>query len=76
MGSPDRAANEDRFYYDQENLGGNSKKVRELLKELDSGIHDKLSLIKMLIIKCGEADGNYKKIKTYLIKDDIDNAEK
>ena len=50
--------------------------MRDLLKEIDSGIHDKVSLIKMLVIKCGEADANYKKIKTFLIKDDIDNAEK
>jgi hypothetical protein len=50
--------------------------VRELLKELDSGIHDKVSLLKMLIIKCGEADSNYKKIRQYLIKGDINNAEK
>lgn len=50
--------------------------MREILKELDSGIHDKLSLIKMLIIKCSEADSNYKKIKIAINKGDPSNAEK
>jgi hypothetical protein len=46
------------------------------LKELNTGIHDKVSLLKMLILKCGEADNNYKKIKQYLNKGDVNTAEK
>lgn len=46
------------------------------MKELDSGIHDKVSLIKLLIIKCGEADSNYKKIKMLMGKGDYSKAEK
>lgn len=79
FGSPDRAGVEDRLYYggDQsDNNGGNSKEVREILKELDSGIHDKISLIKMLIIKCSEADSNYKKIKLAINKGEVNTAEK
>jgi hypothetical protein len=47
-----------------------------MLKEIDGGIHDKVSLLKMLIIKCGEADSSYKKIKQFLVKSDIPSAEK
>lgn len=58
------------------NQGGNSKEVREALKELDSGIHDKLSLIKMLIIKCSDADSNFKKIKKALSQGEYSTADK
>lgn len=54
----------------------NTKEMKEILKELNSGIHDKVSLIKMLIIKCTEADSNYKKIKACLNKADLNAAEK
>jgi hypothetical protein len=50
--------------------------VRELLKELDTGIHDKVNLLKMILLKCGDASGNYKKIKTLLNKGDINSSEK
>lgn len=81
FGSPDRSGIEDRLYYGgvadfSDNNGGNSKEVKELLKELDSGIHDKISLIKMLIIKCSEADSNYKKIKFAINKGEVNNADK
>ena len=33
-----------------------SKAIRESLKELDNGIGEKMSLLKMLVIKCDEAD--------------------
>jgi hypothetical protein len=69
---------EDRLYYgtSEENNGGNSKEVKEILKELDGGIHDKVSLIKMLIIKCSEADGNYKKIRQALNKGEPNVVDK
>lgn len=50
---------------------GSTKEMKDILKELNSGIHDKVSLIKMLIIKCTEADANYKKIKASLNKADL-----
>ena len=71
--SPDRSAAPDDFF---EYQGNNSKEVREIIKELNGGIHDKVSLIKMLIIKCTEADANYKKIKHYINKADPNNAYK
>ena len=54
----------------------NTKEMRDILKELNSGIHDKVSLIKMLIIKCTEADANYKKIKNCLNKADLNGVDK
>lgn len=73
FGSPDRSAAPDQA---DQNASGNSREIREMLKELDTGIHDKLSLIKMLIIKCSDADSAYKKIKQALNKGDVNQAEK
>jgi hypothetical protein len=50
--------------------------VRELLKELDQGVHSKVQILKMLTVKCSDADSTYKKIRQYLIKGDITQAEK
>jgi hypothetical protein len=50
--------------------------VRDLLKELDSGVHDKLSMLKMIAVKCGDADTSYKKIRQHLVKGDVTQAEK
>ena len=71
----------DTHFYGEEsqaplNNGGNSKEVKEALKELDTGIHDKLSLIKMLIIKCSDADSNFKKIKKALSQGEYSAADK
>ena len=54
----------------------NSREVRDLLKELDAGVHEKLSLLKMVAVKCGDADTSYKKIRQHLVKGDITQAEK
>jgi len=40
---------------DAEGLGSN-RAIRQYLKELDQGLGDKMSLLKMLVIKCDEAD--------------------
>jgi hypothetical protein len=40
---------------DEEGLAGN-RAVCNYLKELDKGLGDKMSLLKMLVIKCDEAD--------------------
>ena len=50
--------------------------MRDLLKELDSAVHDKLSMLKMVAVKCGDADTSYKKIRQHLVKGDITQAEK
>ena len=54
----------------------NSRELRDLMKELDGGIHDKVSLLKMLAVKCTDADTSYKKIRHHLIKGDVTQAEK
>jgi hypothetical protein len=46
------------------------------LKELDSGVHQKVSMLKMLAVKCGDADTAYKKIRQFLIRGDVTHAEK
>jgi hypothetical protein len=40
---------------DDEGVGGN-RAIRQYIKDLDRGIGDKMSLLKMLVIKCDEAD--------------------
>lgn len=66
----------DRSPNGRDNNGGNSKEVRDLLKELDQGVHSKVQILKMLTVKCSDADSTYKKIRQYLIKGDITQAEK
>jgi hypothetical protein len=55
---------------------GSNGDVKDLIKELNSGIHEKVSMLKMLAVKCGEADTSYKKIRNYLIKGDATQAER
>ena len=54
----------------------NPKYTRELLRELDSGIHDKVALLKLMIIKCNEYDQNIKKTRQLFNKADLVNADK
>lgn len=55
---------------------GNSREVRDMLKELDQGVHQKVQILKMLTVKCSDADTSYKRIRQYLVKGDITQAEK
>ena len=50
--------------------------VKDLLKELNSGIHSKVSILKMIAVKCSEAESSYKKIRTLLVKGDATQAER
>jgi len=50
--------------------------VKDLLKDLNAGIHEKVSLLKMLAVKCGEAETSYKKIRQYLVKGDATQADR
>jgi hypothetical protein len=74
--SPDRGAQEN--YGDENDVRGvgHSKEVRELLKDLDNGISDKVNLLKMILLKCGDASSNYKKVRGLMNKGDINSAEK
>jgi hypothetical protein len=48
-----------------------SREVRELLQQLDQAASDKMSLLKMLVIKCDEADSSYKRVQNALNHADI-----
>ena len=50
--------------------------MKDIIKELNKGIHSKVSLIKIIILKCGDAASNYKKIRDYINKGDVNGAEK
>lgn len=54
----------------------NTHEVREMLKMLDGGVHDKVQMLKSLASKCSEADVTYKKIRQHMIKGDITQAER
>jgi hypothetical protein len=54
----------------------NAVDVKDLLKELNAGVHEKVSMLKMLAVKCGEAETSYKKIRTCLLKGDATQAER
>lgn len=58
------------------NNPGMTRELRDIVKELESGVHDKLSMLKMVAVKCGEADTSYKKIRQLLVKGDVTSAEK
>lgn len=53
-----------------------SKAIRESLKELDNGIGEKSSLLKMLVIKCDEADQNYNRLRNYINFGELENADR
>jgi len=39
-------------------------------------VHQKVQILKMLTVKCSDADSTYKKIRQHLVKGDITQAEK
>lgn len=47
----------------KEKVPDNTHEVREMLKMLDGGVHDKVQMLKSLASKCSEADATYKKIR-------------
>jgi len=53
-----------------------NKAVRTILKELDGGINDKVSLLKMLVIKCGEADRKMNQLRQAIDHGDNCHASK
>jgi len=46
------------------------------LKEIERGVHDKIALMKMIILKFGDVGNNYKKLRGFVLKGDSNNAEK
>ena len=60
---------------ENDNLGSN-KAIRQYLKELDRGIGDKMSLFKMLVIKCDEADQNFNRLRNSINFGDMESADR
>lgn len=74
FGSP--IANNDVRSPNIQRVTGMTREVKDVMKELESGVHDKLSMLKMVAVKCGDADTSYKKIRQLLLKGDVTQAEK
>lgn len=47
----------------QELGGSNANMIRKQLREIDSGIADRTTLLKMLVLRCDEAEKGYSRIK-------------
>jgi len=53
-----------------------NKAVRNILKELDSGITAKDNLLKMLAIRCDEADGKFTRLRDCIYGGETDKADR
>lgn len=60
---------------DDEGMGAN-RAIRGYLKELDKGIGDKMSLLKMLVIKCDEADQNFNRLRSAINFGEMDSVDR
>lgn len=60
---------------EDEGLGSN-RAIRQYLKDLDKGIGDKLSLLKMLVIKCDEADQNFNRLRSAINFGELESADR
>jgi len=60
---------------DEDGLGPN-RAIRQHLKDLDQGIGNKISLLKMLVIKCDEADQNYNRLRNAINFGELENADR
>ena len=60
---------------DDEGLSSN-RAIRQYLKELDKGIGDKMSLLKMLVIKCDEADQNFNRLRQAVNYGEMDSVDR
>ena len=81
QGSPTKVQFEGFDKQGRKSIGGDdslaaSRAIRESLKELDNGIGEKSSLLKMLVIKCDEADQNYNRLRNYINFGELENADR
>lgn len=60
---------------DDDGVGPN-RAIRQYLKELDKGIGDKMSLLKMMVIKCDEADQNFNRLRSAINFGDMDSVDR
>lgn len=50
--------------------------IRQYLRDLDTGISNKQSLLKMLVIKSDEADQNYNRLRNCISAGQLDAADR
>ena len=62
--------------FDKSNLADLSKEVSHYLSVLSTGSSNKMSLIKMQVIKCDENSNNYKRMRQCFNHGDIDEADR
>ena len=55
---------------------GPNRVIRNYLKDLDKGLGDKMSLMKMLVIKCDEADQNFNRLRSAINFGEMDSADR
>ena len=53
-----------------------SRAIRQALKDLDNGFGEKMSLMKMLIMRCDENDQNYNRLRNCIISGEMETADK
>lgn len=53
-----------------------SREIRDLIKQLNAGISDRDSLLKMLLIKCSDADQSYKQAKVEINRGNTSDVER
>ena len=53
-----------------------SRAIRQALKDLDTGFGEKMSLMKMLILRSDENDQNYNRLRNCLIAGEMQTADK
>ncbi len=53
-----------------------SRAIRQALKDLDNGFGEKMSLLKMLIMRCDENDQNYNRLRNCIISGEMETADK
>ena len=53
-----------------------SRSIRQALKDLDNGLGEKMSLLKMLIMKCDDNDQNYNRLRNCIVSGEMETADK
>jgi len=62
--------------YDYQNYGDLSNEVSALLSQLNQASGNKMSLIKMQVIKCDESSNNFKRMRHSLNRGDVNEADR
>lgn len=62
--------------YDSQNFGDLSPEISSLLSALSSASSNKMSLIKMQVIKCDESTNNFKRMRQSFNMGNLDEADR